>query len=157
MTSGLPIALIRRHRRYPRRGVWRAYDPEEGLPRYSIRAIDGEMSLGIGRKRTAEEEEQGLREMQREATVECRTEMGDGTVGSIEEFESRQWSMAGRDSIHTPGSMDRRASESLPPYLPSPAPAYMPKRSGISLWTMSSRRISTGSRGVSRGAEHGEI
>jgi len=143
VTSGVPVPLVRRDRRYSRRGVWRADDTQEGLPRYSIQAMDGEMSLGIGRKRTAEEEELELRELQREANVEQGGEMGDGTTGRIGEFESRRLSVAGADGIHTPGSMDRRASESLPPYLPSPNPAYIPKGSRISLGRMSSRWMST--------------
>jgi len=151
MTSRVPIFLVHHGRRHCPRGVWRADDPEEGLPRYSTYATHEEMSLGIGRKRTAEEEEYELEELHREANVERGAEMGHGTAGSIEEFESRRLSVGRMDGVHTRALMGRQAPESLPPYVPVPAPAYIRKGSEMSLRSMSSRQMSMGSEQVSRG------
>jgi hypothetical protein len=110
----------------------------------------GELSLGLGQKRTAEEEEYDLAELAR-ARAEPNAELDDGDTVNVEDLERRRSSTL-TASIDAPGSADVRPQESLPPYLPPPAAAYFREQgSGTSLGRMSSR-MSSSSRRASRGS-----
>lgn len=146
---GLSGAAMRR--RYRRRGVWRPHEPEEGVPMYTMQPEHGELSLGLGRKRTAEEEEYDLAELPR-PSAEPNTELGDGDTANAEDLERRR-SSTRTASMEARRSVDLRPPESLPPYLPPPAAAHVREQgSGTSLVRMSSRRMSSSSMRTSRGS-----
>ncbi len=110
-----------------RRGVWRAEQPEEGLPGYTMEASGGEMSLGVGRKRSDEPEEYELAE-----TLTNGPSNGEGRT-------SREPSVATahEGDENTPTSATK-PSEALPPYIPPPAPAVV--ADGGSLGRIASRQ-----------------
>lgn len=90
-----------------RRAVWRPGDPEEGLPGYTMEAKDGELSLGIGRKR-AEEEQELSEAMERSIRETSQSRTGSSGTGFTE--------------VTAPPS-----AEELPPYIPPPPPAVLVK------------------------------
>jgi len=108
-----------------RRGVWRPGQPDEGLPGYTMEAKDGEMSLGVGRKRTDDEEYE----------LEEHIDRTSGESGTQEEIgrEVRQPSVAsvgsarrdGRDLSPRPPNGAVKPPETLPPYIPPPSPALL--------------------------------
>jgi hypothetical protein len=112
-------------RRSRRLGVWRPGHPDEGLPGYTMEAKDGEMSLGVGRKRTDEEEYE----------MEDHVERTSGESGTQEEIgrEARQPSVASVGSARgdgeplstRPSNGAGKPSETLPPYIPPPSPAFL--------------------------------
>lgn len=109
-----------------RQGVWRAQQPEEGLPGYTMEARGGEMSLGVGRKRSNEPEEYDLAE-----TLPNVRSSGEGTT-------NRDSVAAAHEADENTPSAATKLSEALPPYIPPPAPAVV--ADGGSLGRVASRQ-----------------
>ena len=133
-------------RRYRHRGVWRPGQSDEGLPGYTIEAKDGEMSLGVGRKRTDEEEYE----------LEDHVDRTSGESGSQEEIEreARHPSVASiasarDDGGERPSTRVAMPPEMLPPYIPPPSPALLAD-SGFG--RIASRRNSASSMSGRRGS-----
>ena|SRR5947207_2159383 len=100
-------------------------DPEVGVPGYTRQASKGELSLGIGRKRSVEEE------------YELAETMSNPERREPEERRSRDRSKSQNTSANI--------QTSLPPYLPPPAPAVAMRGSitrPASRYSQSLRRVS---------------
>ena len=103
-----------------RRGVWRAQEPEEGLPGYTTEASGGELSLGVGRKRLNEAEEYEL-------AVTLTT-----VRNSNEERTAREHSVAtSHEGEETSSAVATKSTEALPPYIPPPTPAVVADGGGL--------------------------
>ena len=104
-----------------RRGVWRPGDIEEGLPGYTMEAKEGELSLGIGRKRGEDDEEES-------------TEMTETSINTETRASSRAGSTvttATEVTTPLPAAMGGKRPEDLPPYIPPPPPAVLVKNGYI--------------------------
>ena len=95
-----PKQALQRQEIEPRARVWRAEPHQAGLPNYTLEPTRGELSLGIGRKRSSEEYE----------LVETVTNTSQPTreTGTTET---------------EPSPAPRR--DPLPPYIPPPAQAVV--------------------------------
>jgi hypothetical protein len=119
-----------------RQGVVRT-DLEAGVPSYTLQPTKGELSLGIGRKRSVEEE-YGLAE----------------TMADHEREDSDE------RSIQDPGTSQNASANiqiSLPPYIPPPEPAVVSGGSTpqtASRYSQGTRRYS--SPGITRGQSHAQ-
>lgn len=102
-------------RRPRRRGVWRPGDPEEGLPGYTTQASDGELSLGVGRKRGEDEEYELSEATDRSISGDTRESRPGSTVMTT--------TTGGATGLITPPTT--KPDEELPPYIPPPAPAIL--------------------------------
>lgn len=118
-----PTPVAATPRRSRRGGVWRPGRPDEGLPGYTLEAKAGEMSLGVGRNRTDDDES-----IDRTTTESSeQTEMG---------WDSRQPSFTSVASVRgdggelttRPSNGTAKSSETLPPYIPPPSPALLGSR-----------------------------
>ena len=114
-----------------RRAVWRPEDPEEGLPGYTMEAKDGELSLGIGRKRAVEERDLT------EAIERSIRETRESRTGSV------ITTATGRTEVTTPPPAEMGAEE-LPPYIPPPPPPAVLLKGGY-LFGRAGSRQSVGS------------
>ena len=104
-----------------RRAVWRPGDQEEGLPGYTMEAKEGELSLGIGRKRGEEEEQELSEAMERSIRETSQSRTGSTSTGSTE--------------VTTPPS-----AEELPPYIPPPPPPAVLVKGGYLFGRVGSRQ-----------------
>jgi hypothetical protein len=122
------------------RAVWRPGDPEEGLPGYTMEAKEGELSLGMGRKRAVEEEE--LREA-------LERSISEGSRGS--EAGSTITTAAGNAEVTTPlpATTGGNPAEELPPYIPPPPPAVLLKNGYIFGRIGSRQSVGSASRSTS--------
>ena len=131
-----PLVTPAVNTRSRRRGVWRAQQPEEGLPGYTMEATGGEMSLGVGRKRSDEAADYDL--------------AGTGTTirASGEGRATREHSVA---TVHDgeeipPTAAPANISESLPPYIPPPTPALVADGDGFGRVSSRQSQNSIGNR-----------
>jgi len=126
-----------------RRGVWRSSQAvEEGVPGYTVEAMGGELSLGMGRKHTDEEfyelaENPGQTESISGDARSLRTQISRAMTAVIDDVQSEA-----RSEIRRPSTRD----EELPPYIPPPSPAIVADR-GLG---RSASFTSNGSGGVNR-------
>jgi hypothetical protein len=116
-----------------RRAVWRPGDAEEGLPGYTMEAKEGELSLGIGRKRGSEEENELAEALERSISEQTRESRPESTITT-----------GGNTEVTTP-----KRTEELPPYIPPPAPAVLVKNGYIFGRIGSRQSVASAPRGIS--------
>ena len=105
-TEAATVVPERRSRR-----VWRAEPALNGVPAYTSEAATGELSLGIGRKRSTEEYEM----VRVESMMERRASSGTMLEGEIEGDEVDEVEVAPQAPVSDP----------LPPYVPPPPPVVV--------------------------------
>lgn len=116
---GAPIVTAAAPRRTRRLGVWRAPQTGEGVPGYTMEAGCGEMSLGIGRKRSDEPDQYEMEE-----TLTPPPNSGEGRT-------TREPSVATAQEADGTIPALTKPNEVLPPYIPPPAPAVVADGGGL--------------------------